>query len=247
LLLTGFALLVLLAGWRIVDICGHVLLARLGWQRSRAPKAYVRELFDDYAENYDDHVMLQLRSASANLVSESLNQSLRCRPRVPTNGLDLGCGTGICGVLLANRVTRLTGVDLSPAMIGRAAERGVYDALYQGDLLPFLESRRRAWDLITAADVLVYLGDLERLIWAALGALRLGGVFIFTTESLVDEGFRLEPTGRYSHNPGTVARLALHAGFEVDAQIAASLRLQEDEPVAGHVHTLRKPNLASPG
>lgn len=259
-LATVLLVLLVLQARRLYNICGHVLLARLGWRRRRAPRAYVRELFNGYAKDYDDHLLVGLRYAGANLVSDALNRSLERRPRDPVYGLDLGCGTGILGVLLANRIKRLVGVDLSSAMTERAAERHVYDALYEDDLLTFLNTRRDAYDVITAADVLVYLGELDHFMGAAFAALRPGGVLIFTTEAMPasavpldgeievaarelpdKEGYRLLPTGRYAHDEESLARLATEAGFAVEAQDAAVLRLQDDNPVQGFVHTLCKP------
>ena len=43
--------------------------------------------------------------------------------------LDAGCGTGLCGPLLAPYARRLIGVDLSEGMLALAKEKHVYDAL----------------------------------------------------------------------------------------------------------------------
>jgi predicted TPR repeat methyltransferase len=40
-------------------------------------------------------------------------------------------------------------------------------------------------DVITAADVLPYMGDLSTLFRAASSALKSGGLFVFTTEEMV--------------------------------------------------------------
>ena len=40
------------------------------------------------------------------------------------SALDLGCGTGLMGEALRERIDHLTGVDLSAAMIAKARERG---------------------------------------------------------------------------------------------------------------------------
>jgi SAM-dependent methyltransferase len=44
-------------------------------------------------------------------------------PRRPGDVLDLGCGTGSLSLLAAERGHRVTGVDLSPAMVARAREK----------------------------------------------------------------------------------------------------------------------------
>ena len=65
------------------------------------------------------------------------------------------------GLALRARVDNLTGLDLAPAMIAKAQERGVYDALIVGDATALLASSpQAAFDLIVAADVLAYMGEV---------------------------------------------------------------------------------------
>jgi SAM-dependent methyltransferase len=47
---------------------------------------------------------------------------------------DLGCGTGRTGAWLRDRVSVIDGVDLTPEMLERARERGVYRTLREGDV-----------------------------------------------------------------------------------------------------------------
>ena len=86
-----------------------------------APRAYVQGLFDDYADSFDRHLVdvlgyrghEQLVAPLAGLQAGGFDAAL-----------DLGCGTGLCGPLLRPLVRRLEGLDLSPAMLERAAARG---------------------------------------------------------------------------------------------------------------------------
>ena len=213
---------------------------RLGLGRQRPPRRYVRALFDGYADHYDQHLLVELRYAGANLVSEALNQALRTHPQPIARALDLGCGTGSLGVLLRGRVGHLSGLDLSAEMLDQARRRGVYDALFQGDLLAPLPDRDQGYDLLTAADVLVYVGGLGPLLGLLAGALRPDGLLIFTTEALDRPGFRLLPTGRFAHHPDHVAECAVASGLRLEAQRGATLRYQNEVPVPGHVHTLRR-------
>ncbi|QNB00305.1 methyltransferase domain-containing protein [Massilia sp. Se16.2.3] len=75
----------------------------------------------------------------------------------------MGCGTGLCGPVLRPRSRTLTGVDLSERMLARAAETGLYDSLACADLQAYLDSCHGDVDLVMAADVLVYFGDLAAL------------------------------------------------------------------------------------
>jgi len=81
---------------------------------------------------------------------------------------DLGCGTGLMGPQIRAMVDRLEGFDLSQNMLAKAEEKQVYDHLAQADLsLPadqsglLADSGVHRADLVTAADVLIYLGNLE--------------------------------------------------------------------------------------
>lgn len=55
--------------------------------------------------------------------------------RPPGPVLDVGCGTGVVGVALAERgVGPVDGVDISAAMLEQAATKGVYRTLIEADL-----------------------------------------------------------------------------------------------------------------
>src|SRR5690606_29734993 len=98
------------------------------------------------------------------------------------NVLDLGCGTGLTGAAFRAVAGRLVGVDLSPRMLGYAQQRGVYDELQQCDLVEFLQSTDERFDLIVAADVLIYLGDLVRAFEEIGRVLRPGGHWVASAE-----------------------------------------------------------------
>ena len=65
--------------------------------------------------------------------------------------LDLGCGTGLCGVQFRDWARTLTGVDLSPNMLAKARERGLYDELLQGDAVVAMRERPGRFDLVVAS------------------------------------------------------------------------------------------------
>jgi predicted TPR repeat methyltransferase len=152
--------------------------------------------------------------------------------------LDLGCGTGLSGLALRPFAARLEGLDLSPRMLEAARLRGVYDALHEADLLAFLPKRAGAFDLIAAADVLNYLGDLAPALAALRGALKPSGEALFSLEAGEAE-VALGEGLRFRHSPAHVARLAAAAGFAVARQEAATLRREKGAEVAGALFLLR--------
>ncbi len=210
------------------------LLAGLGAAPlpDRAPAAYVRELFDAFAPRFD----AELEGALGYRTPAELVALLAPGPRARV--LDLGCGTGLSGLALRPFAARLEGLDLSPRMLEAARLRGVYDALHEADLLAFLPKRAGAFDLIAAADVLNYLGDLAPALAALRGALKPGGEALFSLEAGEAE-VALGEGLRFRHSPAHVARLAEAAGFAVVRQEAATLRREKGAEVAGALFLLR--------
>ena len=112
-------------------------------------------------------------------------------------------------------------------MLAEARKRGLYDALHEADLLDWLPGRPGAFDLIAAADVLNYLGDLAPALAAIAGALAPGGVAAFSVEAGEGAPFALGEAMRYRHDPAHVAALAAAAGLRPVAQEAAALRTEK--------------------
>ena len=154
-------------------------------------------LFDTYAEQYDKHLVKQLHYRGPQLLRAAVADLPADRA---LEVLDLGCGTGLCGVSFRDLARTLTGIDLSPGMLARARQHGVYDELLQSDIAGFLLSSSTRYDLILAADVFVYVGDLAGVFQGASRVLRPAGRFIFTVEAHEGEGFVVRPSGRFAHS-----------------------------------------------
>ncbi len=209
------------------------LLATLGAGAApqASPSGYVAALFDQYAPRFDEHLVDVLRYRTPALLADLLQRHVAAAG--DRDVLDLGCGTGLCGPLLRPYARRLEGVDLSAAMLERARGQAVYDALAQADIAAFLRDGGRQWDLLAAADVLVYLGELDALFAAARTALRGGGLFVFSVEALNEGTFALQPSGRYAHSRPYLEALAAQHGFTVREVAACTLRQDSGSDVAG--------------
>lgn len=216
------------------------LLAALGAGAvpDRAPAAYVRDLFDQYAPRFDADLEGRLEYRTPALLA-----ALLAGAGIAADGarrvLDLGCGTGLSGIALKPFARRLEGIDLSPRMLAAAARRGLYEALHEADLLDWLPTRRAGFDLVAAADVLNYLGDLAPPLAAIAGALAPGGAAAFSIEAGEGAPYALGPGLRYRHDPAQVEALAAAAGLAILAAEDAVLRVERGVPVRGRLLVLR--------
>jgi predicted TPR repeat methyltransferase len=203
------------------------------------PQAYVARLFDDYAWRFDKHLIKNLGYRAPALIADAL--SAVAPGRGFASALDLGCGTGLMGAPLRERVGRLAGVDLSAAMIAKARERGLYDRLTVGDAAAVLTCEPPgSFDLIVAADALVYIGELAPL-FAAVGlALTADGLFAFSVETCEGDGFKLEPTMRFAHSRSYIEATAREAGLRPLLIQPASTRREAGADAPGLICVFEK-------
>lgn len=217
----------------------HLLTALRGEVTAAAPRGYVVTLFDALAPRFDGLLVDTLHYRGHRAVAEAVID--HAGGRVLGAALDLGCGTGLVGAGLHGHVGHLTGVDLAPRMLDAARARGCYHALVLAELTDHLATVAPAsLDVITAADVLIYLGDLTQVFATAAAALADGGALVVTVERSDDAPIALRPTGRYAHHRDYLAGLAAaqplelrtmtelivrrEAGVEVPAWLAVLIR-----------------------
>jgi len=194
-----------------------------------SPRRYVQGLFDDYAADFQSHVAEKLEYRGFEVLLKPFLGNGR-RYKV----LDLGCGTGLCGALIAPQADILDGVDVSIAMLEEARKHQVYRELVHADLGEFLAATTSQWDLLLAADVFVYVGDLAAILRSARRILAPGGCLAFTVE-LASEGKDIQLLGslRYAHSEAYIRRLADAAGFAGVRISRAPIRREQGTPIAG--------------
>jgi predicted TPR repeat methyltransferase len=203
------------------------------------PEAYVARLFDDYAPRFEAHLVTNLGYRGPALIIDALDAIAPAR-RFPS-AVDLGSGAGLMGEALRERVDHLTGVDLSTAMIAKARERGIYDRLAVGEAAAALRSQPSgAFDLIVAADTLVYVGDLKPLFAATSAALTVDGLFAFSVETHDGDGFRLEATMRFAHSRAYIEGIAGEAALRPLLIRSASARREAGADAPGLICVFRR-------
>lgn len=217
-------------------------LARLGAgdDRPAMTETYVRRLFDQYAPRYDTALTERLNYRGPAILFDAVGTAMRAggHPFHFASMLDLGCGTGLAGAAFRAVVDSLAGVDLSPAMVGKATAKGLYDRLETADLSGFLAeaiAKTEKHDLVIAADVFVYVNDLAPVIASIARVLAPRGLLAFTVETHSGDGPKLLPTLRFAYGAGYLRTTIAAAGLALVKLGAASIRTENGVPVHGLV------------
>ena len=204
--------------------------------------SYVEALFDQYAPRFEsalvDQLGYQVPAQLDAMLTETMAQLGIDRF---ASMLDLGCGTGLMGVRLRDRVDFLEGIDLSAAMIAETARRATYDHLEKAELVAFLTGRAPTTDLITAADVFIYCGALPPVLNAIVPAMKPGGLLAFSLEAHDgEEPVFLRASLRYAHGVTAAEQALGDVGLEVLRFDRATLRQDRGAPIEGVLVLARK-------
>jgi len=218
----------------------HILIALRGEPLPpRADDQCIEQIYHKFAEFYESNMCHDLLYKAPDHLAAALKPWLSPDPTL--NAVDLGCGTGLLGAKLRRGCSHLTGVDLSAAMLEKAANRGIYDKLIRSELTTWLRNgESETFDLITCCDTLIYFGDLSDVIAAAVARLRPGGIMGFTLEKTERPPLVLGDSGRFRHHRSHVGEAAKAAGAKVIRISEKVLRREYGEDVIGLVAVLRK-------
>ena len=137
----------------------------------------LRSEYDRIASAYDAELVDGMGYRSPSAVTAVVQRLLSRDARI----LDVGAGTGLLGVALAEAgFARLDGLDLSAGMLAEAARKNVYRELREARLGDDLDYRSAAYDGVVSAGVLTTghapAGCLDELVRIT----RRGGHVIFT-------------------------------------------------------------------
>ena len=191
-------------------------------------------MFDQYASYYDKHLTESLKYRVPQRLHEEIYQIIKDENKIEWFTLDLGCGTGLCGELFKEFSTRLIGIDISQEMVSAAQTKNIYDQLLVADIEHGLKEYREV-DLILAADVFTYIGELNGIFSEVKRALKKTGLFAFSVEKTDKIPFELQPTIRYAHSRAYLESLIEKHQFKIIKFDETVLRMQKDAPIHGYL------------
>ncbi len=204
------------------------------------PRELVQSLFDGYADKFEQHLVYDLRYRVPELLYMAVVDMVdgdRKKLRV----LDLGCGTGLCGIHFRIMASRLVGVDISSNMISKTKERNLYDELVAGDITVPLRAPDAVYDLVLSADVFIYVGDLKEVFRDCKRVLAPGGLFAFSVEAHPGDSYILHAKQRYAHSLAYLRSLAREVNLQEVRVDDIVVRMEGEKPVGGFLVILRQP------
>ncbi|WP_322988086.1 methyltransferase domain-containing protein [Hoeflea sp.] len=230
-----------------VDIFGAGLKLSLTGQAEMPPlppSEYVEALFDGYSDRFDTVLVENLDYRVPELLTALLGEVAGERAQF-AKVIDLGCGTGLFGQQIRHRTSWLEGYDLSQGMLSKASGKAVYDYLAQADILYGIAAARQAGavqaDLVAAADVFAYFGDLNPVMAVATKLTAGGGLLAFSLEA-GSEGcdWLLQPSLRYCHGEPYLRRLLDQHGLDLLKLSREPIRRDGADIITGLLAVARK-------
>ena len=218
----------------------HMIAVLEGKTTQSAPHDYVKNLFNHYAVNFENHLLHTLEYTIPQVIFEKFTALIARDGRQVSHVLDLGCGTGLNGEQFRNIAARLSGVDLSVKMLEIALNKNIYHDLHQADIGTFLNESIEFYDLFLASDVFVYVGDLAAVFEGVKKRSLPGACFAFSTEWIAGEEFILQKSARYAHSRAYVNSLCKRFGFRIVLCEAVKLRKDQDAWVRGDIFIVQR-------
>ncbi len=128
-------------------------------------------------------------------------------------------------------------------MLEVAKRKKLYTRLFNQDLNKFLSARENSYDLINAADVFTYFGELGGLFVLLFDALKPGGRVLFSVSEnpYNQDDYFLHLSGRFLHSRKYVEEGLKKRGFIIEKLNRVRLRNEGETEVWGWIVMARKP------
>jgi len=235
----------------------------------RKPKEFVAELFDSFADSFDKKLVDGLGYKVPQIIGEAAKKIGSNYKNVLDAGCGTGLAGRFLKPLVAEHLVgvdasqkmldiaakcttdRGCGLKVEEAGDGHgneSKEELLYDNLLVLDLEEMtLENTlnirsnddRSGFDLVVAADVLVYFGKLSNLLETFAKVSIDGSNLLFTTERATEDeaplGWRLLSSGRFAHTKKHAVEAASEAGYELVMYEEIVPRMEKGEEVRGHL------------
>ena len=200
---------------------------------SAPPRIHFENIFNEMSGDFDHHLEELGYQGPMQLLS-----LLKITENTETKFnrlLDIGCGTGAVGQLFHDQVKYLMGIDIADKMLGQCEQTGLYNDLECTDIFA-LDAKNKDFDLVVAADVFPYLGELNPIIQAIGQRMIPGGFLLFTTErDETAEGYYVDKlSGRYRFSDDYLKEVAQKQQFKIIHMQTEPLRKEKSEWISGH-------------
>ena len=214
----------------------HMLASLNGVTTKTAPREYIENLFDGYANNFEASLVSHLEYKIPKITRETL---IKLYPNQPLGSvLDLGCGTGLFGLEIKNYCSELVGIDLSKKMLSFAKQKRIYDKLGHSDIVDYLSSMPLDFDYFIALDVFIYVGNLTEIFQLITTRNRRSAKLVFSTEHTQADGYHILKSGRYSHSKSYVENLCTDYGCTISYFSTINLRKEKGRFLTGGIYIL---------
>ena len=216
----------------------HMLNALCGVTPDNAPLEYVESVFDAYAGKFEENLLKDLQYRTPMELWRLFKKLFPKRHNC--NCLDLGCGTGLAGEAFHSVCSELTGVDISGKILQKAKAKKRYKRLVKDDIVSYLENTEEDYDLLLAADVFTYMGELKPLFRACYQQCKREGILCFSVEESGGNSFYLKETGRFGHSHSYITKACENAGWKLLVSEHSKLRQDKKQWIYGYLFLFQK-------
>lgn len=215
----------------------HQLAILQGKEVETTPIEYIENTFDSYSKNFDKHLIRDLEYKLPELINKQIKETIGKKKFKLV--LDIGCGTGLCGKYLSNYSDNIIGVDISAKMLKQAEKKNIYSQLIKDDLIDYIKRTNNEYDLIIASDVFIYTGNISKVFNLIRKKIKSGAYFIFSTELLNEDNFKILKTGRFAHSQKYIEEKCKENLFEIICSKTIKLRKQDNKWIKGKLYTIK--------
>ncbi len=220
----------------IVNYMGNALLNNQ--KIKMADTQYLQNIFDIFSTDFDS-VLSGLDYKAPALIEKMLGDIYKSNKHPRLKILDIGCGTGLCGKFLKSysKWRGLDGVDISEGMLKIAKTKKIYSRLIHSEMISYLQKNPKTYDLMVAADVFTYVGDLQNLFEAVYDSLKKNGRILFTISENTqnDKSYYLHISGRFVHSLEYIKFILNKSMLEIEKVERKKLRNEGENNVMGYV------------